>query len=349
MNTQTLEAAPPLAPAMPPEAAIFQLMFGKHIAYSLSTVAGLAVADQMSDVPTSVEELAQRVGAHAPSLYRVMRLLASVGVFTEHAGKKFSLTPVGELLKTDVPGSFRHLAIFMGGEIATRAFGHLTDSVRTGVSGVRAEYGKDAFDLFAAFPDEAEMFHRGMANFSAVVGPAIADAYDFSGIDCIADVGGGHGMLLATIVRRHPGMRGVLYDLPEVVAGAPASGCIAGMEDRVQIESGSFLERVPAGCDAYILKHIIHDWSDEICTQILCLIREQLPAQGRVLVCEMVVPDDSTPAPAKLLDIEMLAFTVGGRERTRDEFADLFASAGLRLERVVPTRSPVSVLEARLG
>jgi hypothetical protein len=334
---------------MPPDAAIFQLMFGKHLAYCLSAVARLGVADRMSQSPETVEELAQSIGAHVPSLYRVMRTLASVGVFTEHPDNRFSLTRTGELLKTDAPGSLRYLAMFMGGEIATRAFAHLTDCVRTGVSGVRAEFGKDAFDLFATFPVEAETFHRAMVNFSAVVGPAIVEAYDFSGLDRIADVGGGHGMLLATILKHHPGMRGVLYDLPDVVAGAQASGCLAGVEERVEIDAGSFLERAPAGCDAYVLKHIIHDWSDETCTRILRCVREQLPAHGRVLLCEMVVPDDPGPAPAKLLDIEMLVITLGGRERTAAEFAELFASAGLRLERVVPTKSPVCVLEARLA
>jgi hypothetical protein len=276
-----------------------------------------------------------------------MRMLASVGVFTEAAGKRFSLTPVGERLRTDAPGSFRHLAAFMGGEIATRAFGHLIDSLRTGVSGVRAEYGKDAFELLGEFPEEAEMFNRGMVGFSEVVGPAILDAYDFTGIERLADIGGGHGGLLATILRRHPTMRGVLYDMPTVTAGATAAGCFRGIEDRVEIESGSFLEHVPKGCEGYLLKHIMHDWSDEVCSQILRLVREQVPRHGRVLVCEMVIGDDPGPSPAKMLDIEMLAFTVGGRERTAAEFGELFATADLRLERIVPTQSPVCVLEAR--
>jgi hypothetical protein len=254
---------------------------------------------------------------------------------------------VGERLRTDAPGTFRYLAAFMGGQIATRAFGRLTDSIRTGVSGVRAEYGKDAFELLDDFPEEAEMFNRAMVGFSEVVGPAILDAYDFTGIERLADVGGGHGGLLAAILRRHPAMRGVLYDMPAVTAGAPAAGCFRGLEDRVSIESGSFLERVPAACDAYLLKHIVHDWSDEVCTRILRLVRAQLPPDGRVLVCEMVIDDDSGAPMAKMLDIEMLAFTVGGRERTPAEFEDLFATADLRLERIVPTQSPVSVLEAR--
>jgi hypothetical protein len=301
----------------------------------------------MSATPRPAADLAESVGAHAPSLYRVMRALASVGVFTEAPAKQFSLTPVGELLQTGAPQSFRHLATFMGGQISTRAFEHLTECVRTGSSGIKAEYAKEAFDLFADLPDEAETFHSAMVQFSAITGPAIVDAYDFSGIHRIADIGGGHGMLLATILKQYPSMRGILYDLPEVVAGAPANGCLAGLDGRVQIESGSFLERVPAACDAYLLKHIIHDWSDESCIRILRLIREQLPPHGRVLVCEMVIPDDSGPAPAKMLDIEMLAMTPGGRERTPAEFADLFASAGLRLERLIPTKSPLCVLDAR--
>jgi hypothetical protein len=349
MDTQTLEApaTSSATPPAPPQAVIMQLAFGKHVAYSIFVVARLGVADHIGAEGASVEDLAAAVGAHAPSLYRVMRLLASVGVFSEAAGKRFRLTAVGERLRTDVPGSFAPLAAFRGGEIATRAFGHLIDSVRTGVSGVRAEYGRDAFELLDDFPEEAAMFNRGMAGFSEVVGPAILDAYDFDRIERLADVGGGHGRLLATILNRYPSMRGVLYDLPGVTAGAHASGCLAGVEDRIEIQSGSFLDSVPAGCDAYLMKHIIHDWSDEVCTRILRHMREQLPVHGRVIVCEMVIGDDPGPSPAKMLDIEMLAITAGGRERTPAEFEALFAAAGLRPERIVPTQSPVCVIEAR--
>ena len=178
-----------------------------------------------------------------------------------------------------------------------------------------------------------------------MAGKAITAAYDFSGIERLADVGGGHGALLASILRRYPNMRGVLFDREEIVAGVPKDQ-FAGCEGRIEIEGGSFFERVPDGCDAYIMKHIIHDWSDDYCRTILKLMRDRLPAKGRVLVCDMVVTGDPGPTPAKLLDIEMLVMTVGGKERTEEEFRELFASAGLKLNRIVPTERPICVIEA---
>jgi hypothetical protein len=323
------------------------LMFGKQITYSLSALARLGVADHMNGVPVGVEELAEKVNAHSPSLYRVMRMLASVGVFQETSGKQFTLTPAGELLKTDVPGSLRYLAIMWGDEWSTRAFAYLTDCVRTGGDGVTKAYGKSAFELFNELPEQAENFHRAMTGFSGTEAAALLETYDFTGIRRLADVGGGHGKLLASILNRYPQIEGVLFDLPETIAGAPGNNHFAGCETRIKVEWGSFFDRVPAGCDAYILKHIIHDWSDEHCRKILSLIREQLPSDGRVLLCEMVVPDDPGPAPAKMLDIEMLALTIGGKERTAGEFSDLFASAGLRLTQILRTKAPMCVIEAR--
>jgi hypothetical protein len=183
-----------------------------------------------------------------------------------------------------------------------------------------------------------------MTSSSTLAGRVITEAYDFSGIKRLADVGGGHGGLLAAILARCPAMQGVLFDRPEVVANVPA-GQFAECEDRIALEPGR-LERVPEGCDAYIMKHIIHDWGDEECRTILALMRDQLSPNGRVLVCDMVVSDDPGPTPAKLLDIEMLVVTVGGKERTEDQFRDLFASAGLRLNRIVPTARPICVIEA---
>jgi hypothetical protein len=324
---------------------IFQLMVGKHITYSLTAVARLGVADHMSGALNSVDELAQIVGAQPDFLYRVMRLLASLGVFVEGPGKSFALTPVGECLKTDSPASVRYLAMAWGDSWSTRAFERFTDTVRTGIDSTTLAFGKHTFELFADIPDQAETFHRAMSSLSGFAAAAVTDAYDFSTVTRLADIGGGHGTLLASILKRNPAMKGVLYDLPEVVAGASAHNTFTGLDERVSIQPGSFFERVPAGCDGYILKHIIHDWDDQRANRILSLIREQLPAHGRVLLCELVVPDSPAPAPAKFLDIEMLALTPGGKERTGQEFAELFASAGLRLARIIPTQSPFCVIE----
>jgi O-methyltransferase domain len=330
---------------LPPPMVFMQLLFGKQLTYSLSGVARLGVADHMDKTARPIEELAAKVGAHAPSLYRVMRLLASLGVFKEGPARHFALTPVGELLKTDAPASLRAMAMMFGEEFSTRAYAHITDCLRTGGDGVTEAYGKDIWQVLAEHPAQCEVFQNAMTSNSSGSVPAIVEAYDFGGIKRIADVGGGHGFLLGSILRSYPAMQGVLFDRPEVVGSVPKNG-FAGLEGRVAVEGGSFFERVPDSCDAYIMKHIIHDWDDDHCRTILRPMREKLPRNGRVLVCEMVVTDDPGPTSAKMLDIEMLVMTVGGKERTEAEFAELFASAGLKLNRIVPTARPVAVIEA---
>jgi len=331
--------------AADPQLLLGQLLFGKQMTYCLSGVARLGVADHMSGMPMAVEDIAAKCGAHAPSLYRVMRMLTSMGVFKEAPGKRFALTPAGELLKSDAPGTMRYFAMMFGDEWTTRAYEHFTQCLRTGEDCVSKAYGKHVFDLLAERPEQLATFQAAMTSSSTMAGRAVANAYGFDGIERIADVGGGHGALLAAVLRRHPQMQGVLFDLPAVVSGVPKDQ-FTGCEGRIEIQSGSFFERVPNGCDAYMMKHIIHDWSDEHCRMILKLMREKLPKHGRVLVCEMVVTGDPGPSPAKLLDIEMLVMTVGGKERTEAEFAELFAASGLKLNRIVPTERPLCVIEA---
>jgi hypothetical protein len=311
----------------------------------LSGVARLGVADHMDRTGRAVEEIASKCGAHAPSLYRVMRMLAGFGVFREEPKRHFALTPIGELLRTNAPGSLRYMAMMFGEEFSTRAYEHIAQSLRTGGDGVTEAYGKQIWEVLAERPKQCETFQHAMTNSTSVAADAIVEAYDFGGVKRLADVGGGHGLLLDSILRANPALQGVLYDRPEVVGHVPA-GQFAGCDGRIAIEAGSFFERVPEGCDAYIMKHIIHDWSDEHCCTILKLMREKLPEDGRVLVCEMVVTDEPGPTPAKMLDIEMLLMTVGGKERTEEEFGELFASSGLRLSRIVPTGRPISVIEA---
>ena len=329
---------------IPARAVMLQLMAGNQIAFSLAGVARLGVADHMSEGPVAVEVLAREVDAQPDALFRVMRLLASVGVFEQFPGRQFALTAVGKHLKTDVPGSVRHLAAFSGDEWSVRAYEQFLHCLRTGKDGVSKAYGKHAFDLLAERPDQAENFHQATTANSSLEACAILDAYDFSGIKRIADVGGGHGLLLAAILEAYTEMTGVLYDLPEVVAGLPPER-ISKCGGRLEIQPGSFFEAVPAACDAYIAKHIIHDWSDEHCRKILRRMREQLPALGRVLICDMVMPEDSAQSRAKVLDIEMLVMTPGGRERTAEEFRALLASADLQLSRIVETALPICVIE----
>ena len=333
------------AAAPPPPLALRQLLFGKQLSYALSGVARLGVADHMTRTEQPVEDIASRCGAHAPSLYRVMRMLAGFGVFREGPLRHFALTPMSELLKSGAPGSLRYTAMMFGEEFSTRAYEHIADCLRTGGDGVSEAYGKPIWEVLAERPAQHETFQHAMTASSSAAAQAIVEAYDFSGITRLADIGGGHGLLLAAILRANPGMQGVLFDRPEVVAAVPDDR-FAGCDGRIAIEAGSFFERVPDGCDAYLMKHIIHDWSDEHCRTILTLMRDKLPKTGRVLVCDMVVTDEPGPTPAKLLDIEMLVMTVGGKERTPEEFSALFADCGLRLSRIVPTVNPIAVIEA---
>ncbi len=309
-----------------------------------AAIARLGVADHMGKDPVAVEELAAKTNAHAPSLYRVMRMLASLGVFKQTGGA-FALTPVSGLLRTDAPNSLRHMAMMLGDEWSIKAYAHMADCIRTGGDGITMAYGKQIFEYFAEHPEQAETFQKAMTNGSVIAAESVLKAYDFSGIERLADVGGGHGLLIATILERYPDMRGVLFDLPEVVAGVP-KGRLAECDGRLEVEAGSFFERVPDGCDAYLMKHIIHDWSDAHCRTILDLMRAKLPPRGRVLLCELVVTGEPGPTPAKLLDIEMLVVTEGGKERSAEEFAALFETSGFRLNRIVPTSRPISVIEA---
>ncbi|MFN7933560.1 MAG: methyltransferase [Bryobacteraceae bacterium] len=331
--------------SLPPEAVFMQLANGITITSALGAVARVGVADHMSETPAGVDELALRSNCHEPSLYRVLRFLASIGVFTQD-GRKFGLTPVGELLRSDSPRSMRNFAMMVTDPWNVTSHQKLDHSIRTGVDGTTAAYGKHTFDLFREIPDQAETFHRAMTDATSNAVQLLLKAYDFSGIARLADVGGGHGVLLVNVLRRYPEMTGILFDLPEVIAGATETAHFTGLGSRIHYETGSFFETVPDGCDAYIMKSIVHDWDDARAARILSLMREKMAPGGRVLVYEMVVPEDNSPSPSKFLDISMLTLTSGGRERTEQEFAALFASAGLRLNRVVPTLGPMSVMEA---
>ena len=335
----------PAQTPIPPQRVMSQLLFGKQLTASLSALARLGVADHMGDMAISADELAGKVGAHAPSLYRVMRMLADFGVFTEEGGGKFALTPLGALLRTAAPGSMRYMAMMLGDEWSMHAYTRMTDCILTGQDAITLAYGKPIFDLFAERPEQAETFQRAMSGGSANAAQSILASYDFSGIERLADLGGGHGLLLASVLQKYPAIQGVLFDLPEVVAGVPKDR-LEACGGRLHVEAGSFFERVPQGCDAYMMKHIIHDWSDEHCRNILKLIRAELPPHGRLLVCEQVMPEEPGPAPAKMLDIEMLVMTVGGKERSPSEFGELFASAGFKLGRIVTTPTPICVVEA---
>lgn len=335
----------PAAP-LPPDGQLMQILMSKALTYTTSAIARLGVADHMTETPRPVAEIAAAAGVKPDLLYRVLRTLASVGVFHQQ-GDTFGLTPVSALLRSDAPDSLRAMATMMGDKWSADAYQLIYRTLQTGTDGVTLAYGKHAFEVFHDDPAQGETFHHSMTNFTRIVVRALLDGYDFTGIGRLGDVGGGHGILLASVLRQYPAMQGVLFDLPEVLSGAGEE--LTGVEERIQRQSGSFFERVPEGCDAFIMKHIIHDWDDGSCRRILSLMRERLPAHGKVLLFEMVVPPGTDPVPAKFLDIEMMANTPGGKERTEEEFAALFAAVGLRLNRIVPTKSPMCVVEAVLA
>jgi hypothetical protein len=330
---------------LPPEVALTQMIFGAFVSQAVSVAAKLGVADLLAEQPQTVAALAAATETHERSLYRVLRTLASVGVFRETDDKVFELTPLAEPLRSDAPNSMRNGAIFMGAEWHWRVYGEMLHSVRTGKSAWSRANGAEVFDYFAAHPEHGEVFNRAMTDMSAVAAAAITEAYDFRGIDTLVDVAGGHGYLLAAALRANPDVRGVLFDLPQVIDGAPATLEREGVTDRVELSSGDFFASVPEGADAYMMKHIIHDWDDERALLILNNIRRAMRDDGRVLICETVVPEGNEPHFGKLMDLEMLV-SPGGVERTAREYRDLLAQAGLELKRIIPTRSYLSIVEA---
>jgi len=333
-------------PELSPTAMLMQLLSGTLVAQAISTAAELKIADHMSDGPKSAAEIATSTSAHAPSLYRLMRALAMVGVLVEHEGERFTLTPVGECLRSDVPGSQRPMAVMQGRHWRLAALAELAHGVRTGEASFKKVFGKSVFEWFASNPEEGAIFHEAMSSGSVPTSAGVAAAYDFSAFERIADIGGGHGLLLAAVLKAHPRTRGVLFDRPYVVAGAKKNLEDAGVAARCEAVGGDFFESVPAGCDAYVMKHILHDWDDARCAAILGRCREAMRAGGKLIVVEAIVPPRGEPSFAKLLDLQMLSTTDGGKERTEREFGELLATSGLRLTRIVPTPYRVSVLEA---
>ncbi|HYH87152.1 MAG TPA: methyltransferase [Pyrinomonadaceae bacterium] len=332
------------AQALPPEAFLTQLAFGALMTQALYVVAKLGIADLLKDEPLSIAELAERTETHERALYRVLRSLSSVGIFSEVEPNVFALTPLAEPLRSDAPGSMRGGAIFMGEDWHWSVWGNLLYSVRTGKPAWGHTHGSEVFDYFAKNPEQSEIFNSAMTDMSVGIAPAIVEAYDFSGTETLADIAGGHGYLLARILKDNEGMKGVLFDVPPVIAGAGELLEREGVAARVEKVSGDFFKSVPAA-DAYIMKHIIHDWDDERCVTILKNIRAAMNPEGKVLIVEAVVPEGDGPHYSKLLDLEMLV-SPGGVERTAQEYASLLARAGLRLTRIVPTNSPFSIVEA---
>jgi orsellinic acid C2-O-methyltransferase len=332
---------------LPPPFALFRMITGFYVSRAIHVAAKLGIADLVGDGARGADELAQATRTHAPSLKRVLRLLASAGLFTDEADGRFALTPVGACLRSGVPGSMRAAALLFGG-ITQQAWGDLLYSVETGEPAFRRVFGLEPFAYMAQHPDEAANFDAAMADFTKHIAAAVAAAYDFSPFRRIVDVGGGNGTLLAGILKANPTLSGVLFDLPEVAGRASASLRELGLADRCETVGGDFFKEVPGGADAYLLKHVIHDWNDERAAAILRNCRRAIDGTAKLLIVEGVYParvdqsDESRGAAAN--DVNMLVCT-GGRQRSEAEFRSLYAAAGFRLTRIVPTQTPVRIIE----
>jgi hypothetical protein len=331
---------------LPPHVRVIEMATAAVVSRVVWVAAKLGVADMLAGGARSADELAGPAGLHAPSLHRLLRTLGMLGIVHEEDGHRFALTPLGEAMREGAPGCAKSTILTFGGPAMSAALGEFEHSVRTGQTGFEKALGVPIFGYFAQHPDEAKLFSETMIGFHGAEPPAVAAAYDFGSVGTLVDVGGSSGNMLAAVLARHPGVRGVLFDLPHVVSQSASSFLASnGLDGRVSVVPGDFFSGVPAGGDCYLLSHIIHDWNEEQCLTILRNVRAAMKPEARLLIVEMVLPTGDAPHPGKILDMVMLVVP-GGRERTEAEYRDLLAKAGFRLTRVVPTASPVSVVEA---
>jgi hypothetical protein len=328
-----------------PAQLVFQLATGYIASASLQVAVKLTIADRLGPGPRPVASLAADTGMNEDALYRVLRVLSSLGVFEETAPRTFGLTPAASLLRSDQPG-LHAMALWLTDPFHFLTYAETMHSVKTGEPAADKVVGKSVFEYLAGEPELSATFNDAMTAFSHQVAPAALKAYDFSGIDVLVDVAGGHGEILMSILKANPKARGILFDVDHVIAGAKPRIAAAGLTGRLETASGDFFKAVPAG-DAYVMKHIIHDWDDARALTILKNIRAAMTKpDGRVILLETVIQPGNQPDLGKFIDLEMLLIP-GGRERTAEEFGALFARAGFALSRVVPTESPLCVIEAR--
>jgi ubiquinone/menaquinone biosynthesis C-methylase UbiE len=328
-----------------PAATLTRMIRGFWISRTISAAASLNLADHVGEEPVSCAELAESVDLPERSLFRLMRALSSVGVFEEASPRAFRATPLSSLLRTDVPGSLRSTAVFMG-EVLYPAWGSLLSSVRSEQPSFADTFGTNFFAYQAAHPELGRAFQEMMAGLNRATNAAVPRAYDFSGIDSLVDVGGGNGSQLAAILQANPEMRGVLFDLPHVLESARQHLAAAGVIERCELVGGDFFDGVPEGADAYLLRWVLHDYDDERSVTILQRCRSAMGPSGRLLVIEQVMPafGETPPWISAFIDVQMLLL-LGGQERTEEEFRVLFQSSDFHLRRTISTDSPHSIIE----
>jgi SAM-dependent methyltransferase len=321
-------------------------IMGFRATQMIHVAAKLRLADRLAAGPRSPADLAGAVGAEPHALRRLLRALASLGIFAEDADGDFALTPQAELLRSDVQGSLRDIALLYGEDWLWQTYGTMLHSVRTGAPAFVKTHGQPLYGYLHEHPRAAAQFNAAMSSFSNHETAAILEAYDFAGARSVVDIGGGHGAMLAALLRAHPHLTGTLFDLPSVVAGADQLLADAGIAERARCLSGDFFDEAPGGGDLYVMKSVLHNWDDVDARRILATCRAAMQPDARLLAIERVVPEGNEPAEAKLFDINMLV-VAGGYERTEREYRALLEESGLVLERVAATRSPLSVIVAR--
>jgi ubiquinone/menaquinone biosynthesis C-methylase UbiE len=333
-------------PAVPLHAQVIQMATGYWVSRAIYVAAQLGIADLLKDGAQDAETLAAATGTYAPALRRVLRSLASVGLFRSDAQHRFSLTPVGAALRSDAPGAARSTVIALSGGFFWASWGEVLHSVRTGETGIQKALGVSEYEYLAEHPEDASHFNAAMIGYHGQEPAAIVEAYNFSGSGTVVDVGGGSGTLLGTILATDPNLQGVLHERPQVITEAEQNLKAAGVADRCEFVGGDFLEAVPPGGDIYIVSHCIHNWNEQNCVRILANCRRAMAPRGRLLIIEAVISPGDAPDPAKLLDLAMLVVP-GGEERTEDEYRTLLEKSGFRLTRVIPTQtSSASIIEA---
>jgi len=326
-------------------ASLLRLIWGIHISRCVYVVAELGIADLLADGAVSTGQLAQRTGSDEPSLYRVLRLLAALDVFQEHDGGSFSLTAIGERLRSDATPGMRSWATVLEALGGIRPFEHILQTVKTGTPGLEYEFETGVFEFLAQHPDNAATFDRAMSERTAAYARSVAENYDFSDVRSVVDVGGGNGTLLVEILRMHPHLHGVLFEVPAVAARADAVLDAVEVGPRCQVLAGDFFEQVPRGADCYVLANVLHDWDNARSVQILRNCRRSMARGGRVLIVERLIPEDGTdPVPTLLSDINMLILT-GGKERSNAHYGELIHAAGLKLGTIQPVAFPYGVIE----
>jgi hypothetical protein len=324
---------------------MLHLLNGHCVEQAVYVAAVLGIADLLYEGPKSIDELATATEADGPSLYRLLRTLSSIAVFREAPSGHFAITPLGATLRSDAPNSVRDRAIYYGASEMWRVWGNLLRSVKTGQSACEHVHGVSFYEYLARHPNVGVPFNRYMSKTSEQHNAAILESYDFSGLRTLVDIGGGFGGTLAAILRAYPTLRGILFDLPQVVEHAMDLSA-AGLGKRWKVVGGDMQQFVPSGGDGYLIKWVLMDRSDEAAIQVLSNCREAMAINGRILAVEMMMPRDDEPSFSKIMDLQMMLLFGRGRIRTEEEFRDLFKAAGLAVTHIHPTRSPNTIIEA---